>query len=258
MPLMGAPTDPVLLLHGQPGGAGDWDRVRAALGSRAVTIALDRPGWDGHSLAADLRGNAEAAVAALSSRGADRATVVGHSFGGAVAAWLAAFYPERVGALVLVAPAANLASLYRLDYWLAAPVAGYVASMATLAGVGFALSPGPVRRRVAEHLALDDRYLRAASRLLRAPAVWRSYAREQRALVRDLPALEPRLGSISAPTTIVAGREDRVVPAQAAQELAAQIPDAELVLLERAGHLLLQQQPERLAELIAAAAEARS
>jgi pimeloyl-ACP methyl ester carboxylesterase len=83
-----------------------------------------------------------------------------------------------------------------------------------------------------------------------APPAWRAYAAEQQVLVRDLPALEQRLGSISAPTTIVAGSDDHVVPIEAERKLAEQIPDAKLVTLERTGHLVLQQQAERLAELI--------
>jgi pimeloyl-ACP methyl ester carboxylesterase len=242
--------DPVLLLHGQPGAAEDWERVQAAIGDRARTIVIDRPGWDARSAPADLEGNAGAALAALDGFGASRATVAGHSFGGAVAAWLAAFHPERVARLVLVAPAANLASLYRLDYWLATPLAGYLASVATLAGLGAALRPARVRRRIAGQLALDDRYLRAVSRRMLAPGAWRAYAAEQQVLVRDLPTLERALGSIGAPTTIIAGSDDHIVPVEAERTLATQIPHATLVLLEHTGHLLLQQQAERLAELI--------
>jgi pimeloyl-ACP methyl ester carboxylesterase len=247
---MPAAPDPILLLHGQPGAAEDWERVRVAIGNRARTIAIDRPGWDGDSAPADLAGNASAALAALDAHGVRRARVVGHSFGGAVAAWLAAFHAERVASLVLVAPAANVASLYRLDYWLATPLAGYLASVATLGGLGAALSASPLRRWLAGRLALDDRYLLAASRRLLAPTAWRAYAAEQQALVQDLPALEQALGSISAPTTIVAGSDDHVVPIEAEHKLAGQIPDAELIMLEHAGHMLLQQQAERLAELI--------
>ncbi len=207
------------------------------------------PGWNGRA-PTGLKGNAEAALAALDERGAQSAIVAGHSFGGAVAAWLAAFHPERVSSLVLVAPAANTAALYRLDYWLATPLAGYLASVTTLAGVGAALSASPLRRWLAGQLALDDRYLRAVSRRMLAPWAWRSYAAEQQVLVRELPALERALGSISAPTTIIAGSDDHVVPIEAERKLARQIPGAELVLLERTGHLLLQQQAERLAELI--------
>ena len=51
---MTADKDPVLLLHGQPGGAGDWDHVIAALDRQVRAIAIDRPGWDGQSRALDL------------------------------------------------------------------------------------------------------------------------------------------------------------------------------------------------------------
>jgi len=242
---------PALLLHGQPGGACDWDAVAGVLGASAV--AIDRPGWDGRSQPTDLAGNARAALAALDARGIDRATVVGHSLGSAVAAWIAAHQPDRVAALVLAAPAANVASLYALDRWLAVPVAGYLASVASLGGLGLALTAGPARRRIAAKLAIDDGYLRSAATRLRSPAAWRAFTIEQRSLVRDLPALEQRLPRISAPTTIVAGSGDRLVPVTAAGTLAAQINGAELIVLERAGHFVQLQFPRRLADIIGGA-----
>jgi len=243
-------NDPVLLLHGQPGAATDWQRLRAALSNGVRTIAIDRPGWDGRSRVTDLAGNAEAALSALDGAGAARATVVGHSLGAAVAAWLAGLAPARVGRLVLVAPAANLESLGPIDYLLAAPVVGWLASVGAMAGGGLALGAGPVRRWVAEATALDDRYLQTAGRMLLTPAAWRSFVREQRCLVRDLPALERRLPGIAAPTTIVAGTGDHVVPIAAARRLRTQIPGAELVEVEHAGHLLHVQQAGRLAEVV--------
>jgi pimeloyl-ACP methyl ester carboxylesterase len=243
-------NDPVLLLHGQPGAATDWQRLRAAMSDGVRTIATDRPGWDGRSLVTDLAGNAEAALSALDGAGAPRATVVGHSLGAAVAAWLAGLAPARVGRLVLVAPAANLDSLGPIDYLLAAPVVGWLASVGAMAGGGLVLGAGPVRRWVAEATALDDRYLQAAGRMLLTPAAWRSFVREQRCLVRDLPALERQLAKIAAPTTIVAGTADHVVPLSAARRLRTQIPGAELVEVEHAGHLLHVQQAGRLAKIV--------
>jgi pimeloyl-ACP methyl ester carboxylesterase len=244
-------NDPVLLLHGQPGAAADWDHLRASLPKEARTIAIDRPGWDGRSPVRDLAGNASAARTALDRVGADRATVVGHSLGAAVAAWLAWSSPERVGRLVLVAPAVNVDSLSIVDYILAAPVVGWLASVGAMAGGGLVLGTRPVRRWVAEATALDDRYLRAAGRMLLTPSAWRSFVREQRFLVRDLPVLGRRLGEISAPTTIVAGAADRVVPIAAARRLASQIPGAELVMFEHAGHLVHQHHAGELARVIA-------
>ncbi len=247
-------ANPVLLLHGQPGTRRDWERVQAAIGERAATIAFDRPGWDGARPASDLEANAQAAVAALDAEGIGRATVAGHSFGAAVAAWLAAGHPERVASLVLAAPSANGASLLPLDHLLAAPLVGFLVGASVLGATGAALAAPPVRRRIAERLRLDDGYLRATGRVLLDPSTWRAFGVEQRMLLRDLPLLEARLGQITAPTTIAIGTDDFIVPAASARLLSSQIPGARLVELERASHLLPQLRPARLAEIILAAA----
>jgi 3-oxoadipate enol-lactonase/4-carboxymuconolactone decarboxylase len=179
--------------------------------------------------------------------------VVGHSLGAAVAAWLAATRPDRVSALVLAAPAANLAALYPVDRWLAAPMAGELTAAATLGGVGLALALAPMRRRIARTTGLDEAYLHAAGAAVRRPAAWRSYASEQRALVRDLPELERRLGAITAPTTIIAGRHDRVVPAHATLRLSRQIRGARLQHSTTAGHLIPQRDPAAVVAAILAA-----
>jgi pimeloyl-ACP methyl ester carboxylesterase len=246
---------PVLLLHGQPGSAADWRRVIARLHGAVRTIAIDRPGWDG-SPPRDLAGNAQAALAALDAHGVDRALVAGHSLGAAIAAWLAARHPERVSALVLAAPAANVASLYRVDRWLAAPMAGELAGAAALGGVGLALSVAPVRRRIAAVAALDDAYLRGARSAVLRRSAWRAYVSEQRTLVRDLPTLEAWLPRITAPTTILAGAGDRVVPARASLQLSRQIDGARLTVSERAGHLIPQRDPALVAEAILTALRA--
>ncbi len=252
---MDAAKGAVLLLHGQPGSAHDWDRVVAELGPEVETIAIDRPGWDDARPPSDLAGNASAAIEALDARGVKRATVVGHSLGAAVAAWLAIEHPARVQRLVLAAPAVNGASLSWVDSLLAAPVAGSVASVAALSGAGLALAAPPLRRRIADLLGLDESYLDMSSRRLLTPAAWRAFVSEQRMLVRDLPGLERRLAEIAAPTTVVSGRDDRIVSPSAAREVAAQIDNARLVLLDRAGHLLPQRQAARLASLILASGE---
>ena len=252
-----AATDAILLLHGQPGSARDWDRVRAAIGEPARVIAFDRPGWDGRTAATDLAGNAGAAIAMLDAQQVDRAIVVGHSFGGAIAAWLAAAHPARVAALVLAAPSANVASLNRVDRLLARPPFGAVLGAAVLAALGATLRAKPMRERIANQLALDGGYLEGAGQTLLSTAAWRAFSTEQRALIRGLPALEARLPQISAPTTIAIGTADRIVPPLSARLLAAQIGGADVVEIRGANHLLPQQHAERLARIILAAARAR-
>jgi pimeloyl-ACP methyl ester carboxylesterase len=246
----GSAPEPVLLLHGQPGSADDWTRLLEAFDGRVVALAIDRPGWDGRSAPTGLAGNAEAAAAALDAAGIERATVVGHSFGGGVAAWLAVNRGERVSRLVLAAPAANCASLTEVDRALALPLITPVSSTAMLVASGLALGTSPLRRRLATRLGIDEPYLRSVAHMLLTPAVWRAFAYEQRALVSELPILERQLHRIRAETVIVEGTSDRVVPLRAARALAAQIPGAELVLLGRAGHLLPHLHAERLAAII--------
>jgi pimeloyl-ACP methyl ester carboxylesterase len=244
------PSDPVLLLHGQPGRAQDWDAVRSAIGGRAHSIAINRPGWDGETRPVDLAANAEAALAALNAAGLERVTVVGHSLGGAVAAWLASEHPERVHALVLAAPSANRASLNRLDQVLATPILGSALTTSGFTGMGLALRLASVRRGLRRRFGLPDAYLRGYARAMLDPLTWHSFVVEQRMLVRDLPSLEGRLGAISAPTTIVTGTADRIVSPSSVRRLAAEIPGANVIELPGASHLLLQERPDELADLI--------
>ncbi len=245
----------VLLLHGQPGLARDWDRVVAALPDGWRTLAIDRPGWDGRSRATDLAGNAAAAIRALERADVGRATVVGHSWGAAVAAWMASTYPERVAALVLAAPSANRASLLWFDELLAVPGVGYGVTVASLAGPGYALALGPVRRLIAVQLGLDNRYLDGIGAALRRPDAWRTFFFEQRTLIQELPELELRLARISAPATILAGDRDPIVPLSSARLLADQIEGARLVVLPKAGHLLPARRPKQLADAIVSATD---
>jgi pimeloyl-ACP methyl ester carboxylesterase len=246
-------SDAVLLLHGQPGGAADWEGVVEHLSGRADVLAIDRPGWDGRSRARDLAGNARAALAALDERGIARATVAGHSLGAAIAAWLAVHHPDRLDSLVLVAPAANISSLDPIDRLLALPVLAELAAAAGMGGLGLFLSVARLRTRLAATAHLPGGYLAGARSALLAPPAWRSYAIEQRALVHGLPELEPQLSTILAPTTILAGDHDRIVSPHAARRLAEQIPGARLVIKPGAGHLLPQRDPEFVADQIVAA-----
>jgi len=61
-----------------------------------------------------------------------------------------------------------------------------------------------------------ERQLLSLGQQLAWPAAWRAFAIEQRALVEQLPQLDAELGRIAAPTVIVAGAHDRIVPAAAA------------------------------------------
>jgi len=240
----------VVLLHGQPGSARDWDLVVPHLSGRACVLALDRPGYDGVSEPGGIEHSARATVARMDADGIERATIAGLSFGGGVAAWIAANNPERVSALVLISAAANRAALHPVDRLLAAPVAGGLTSGVLVSGGALALSSRRLRQHVAKRQAVPADFLHATAKRLRPGAVRRAFLVEQRAMLRELPILEGLLAMITVPTTIVVGTADTVVGAKAGRLLATQIPGANLVEIEGGRHALTATHGPRIAQLI--------
>lgn len=243
-----------LLLHGQPGGARDWQLVQAELTGRLPTLAIDRPGYDGKLPAGGFPENADAAIRALDRAGAARAVVVGHSFGAGVAAWLAAHHPDRVAALVLVAPAANREALVPADWLLGAPLIGPLCSGSMLYGASLLLASRHTRHYMARAFAMPEELLADSARRLAGRDTRQAFLVEQRALLRQLPQLDARLAAITAPTTIVFGSADAMVPPRAARRLAQQIPGAVLREIPGAHHVLPAEHPEVVAELVVSAA----
>lgn len=96
---------PVVFLHGLFGSGSAWTEVAAGLSQPVV--AFDLPGFGGSDLplGAGVAAYAADLAAALDSLGIDRFELVGHSFGGAVAASLAGLLADRVVSLTLLAPA---------------------------------------------------------------------------------------------------------------------------------------------------------
>ncbi len=99
---------PVVLIHGYSGDLNNWLFNIPALAAKAAVIAVDLPGHGGSTKEvgdASLDTLARDVGAALDALGVTRATLIGHSLGGAVALRLAATRPEFAQGLVLVAPA---------------------------------------------------------------------------------------------------------------------------------------------------------
>src|SRR5260370_18693246 len=111
----------LVLLHGEPGSAADWQQVMARLPPTLHAVAVDRPGYSSsRQPAAGFAGNARAVLAELDSRDIARAVLVGHSYGGGVALSAASLAPHPVEALILLA-SVGPACLNGWDRLLAAP-----------------------------------------------------------------------------------------------------------------------------------------
>ena len=114
----------IVLLHGQPGSAADWQQLADQLPAELRVVALDRPGYGAsRQPAGGFAFNARAVLADLDARGIERAVLAGHSYGGGVALSVAQLAPQRVEALVLLA-SVGPGCLTGWDRLLAAPVAG--------------------------------------------------------------------------------------------------------------------------------------
>jgi len=62
--------------------------------------------------------------------------------------------------------------------------------------------------------------------------------------------LTSRLSEIKVPTLVIVGRHDWITPLEASEELAAHIPNAELVIFENSGHSPQQEEPERFIRVV--------
>ncbi|HTE87062.1 MAG TPA: alpha/beta hydrolase [Dehalococcoidia bacterium] len=164
--------------------------------------------------------------------------VAGHSLGAMVAAELAAVQPERFTALVMIAPL----GLWNPEY----PVADFFSMSPTeVARATYYNAESPTARAAAAPARDDEGYIafmldRAKSLATAAKYLWPIPNR----------GLAGRLHRVAAPTLLVWGESDGIVPPQYAQEFQRLIPQARLETIAEARHLPQVEQPERLAQAV--------
>ncbi len=215
--------EPLVCLHGA--GGLRISRAHEILAERHRVILFEAPGFgaspvnDRSRSARELAGTIAQAVANL---GIDRYNLMGTSFGGRLALWVAAQGPERLTALVLVAPAAIR------------PEGGDGAAPAAGAGELYAHParqpklPPPDPAILAKQAALVQR--------LRGPA-------------RD-PELESQFPSLTMPTLVLFGTSDRVIPPEMGRFYRELLPNCHFVLVYDAGHAIDADRPEAFAAVV--------
>lgn len=243
----GAPA--LVLLHGQPGTAGDWYRVAPLLSTDHRVIAVDRPGYTGDpSLARDWVGNAEALVQMLDDLRLQEVVLVAASWAGGVAIEAAIRTPGRIAGIVFVASVGGGGAITRLDRVVALPpVLAIGARLAQHTGVGLA---GPLSR--ASGSRLDEQAVREARMSLavwRERRVWTAAAREQRFFMRDDEALRTAVPRVDVPAIVIQGTRDMTLPPRAGSALAAALPRSRLVNVE-AGHMVAFEEPGSVAAAV--------
>lgn len=238
---------PLVFLHGFSGVTGTDPLVEALAESHEV-IAPVCPGFTDLAEIDEIRDVHDLALHyddLLDALGLDRVAVVGHSFGGMIAAELAAHVNTRVSRLVLAAPiglwnetypTADLFTEFPMGLqqllWVdsASPVAqAAMAATAAAAGEGEGTNP------------FVQMLLRALPGVTTATKFM--WPLPDKGLVR-------RLRRIKAPTLVVWGDKDKLNPARYADDFAKGIPDAKVEVLEGAAHMVPYERQDDFVKLV--------
>ena len=226
---------PVLFISGLAGFASFWQDQVAAFSKKFDVITHDHRGIgqsDPSRVGFTVDRMANDVIALMDALEIERAHVVGHSTGGAIAQILAVEYPKRLGAVVLSAtwtkPDAYFRRLFglRKDILLRLGPSAYVQSSTLFLYPGWWVARNNERSRQqeAQALAVFPPTEIAASRIDAILAFDRTES----------------LGKIKIPTLVVGAEDDLVTPSYFSEELARLIPNAEVKIFPRGGHAFTQ------------------
>lgn len=233
-------TDGILLIHAFPLDARMWDAQRESLGGLPLS-APHLPGFGGTGLAGDVLSMATAArrcVAALDEAGIDRALVCGLSMGGYVAFELWRTVRHRILGLVLANTRAEA------DAPEAAERRRDLAARLLREGNVLIASPPPLLSDGASTEIREQVRGMIAAQPVEAIAGAALGMAERRDSTPDLP-------QIDVPTLVITSSEDALIPADVSAPMADLIPDAQLAVIDGAGHLSNLERPGEFSELLA-------
>lgn len=242
---------PLVLLHGSGPGVSafsNWHGVTPLLTGQFRTIAPDIAGYGLTEFRSDGRYDIKRwsahLLAFLDALGVERAVLVGNSFGGALAVATAVFAPERVAGLVL----------------LGTPAGEF--PMTTGLRSGWYYEPSPENMRaILREFPFDPEIVTEEMVGQRYELSARPGAQEAfRRLVPEPSGADGGtvrgagagfLAKVSAPTMIVHGQQDRVVPLEAGLFASRHIPGSDLHVFGRCGHWVQLERPEAFAQQVA-------
>ena len=239
----------LVLLHGSNADLHTWDGWVRALVPTYRVVRYDQigHGLTGPNPARDY--DAEAFVEQLEAvakhLGLRRFVLAGNSMGGAVAWRYALAHPERLNGLVLI-DAAGAPVRAR-----SSPPLGFrLARTPVLRDVMRNLTPRPLierslRQTVADPASVTPATLDRYWELLRYPG--NRQATVDRFATPNTPATAEQMRQVQAPTLILWGAEDRLIPPASARWFAAAIPNSRTIIYPGVGHIPMEEIPDRSA-----------
>ena len=250
----GDPKAPALvLIHGFASSTLVWSKVflrLAAAGFHVIAVDMLGFGYSGKPRNGEytIPGQASLLVSLLDRLNVKRATLVGSSYGGAVAATCALDHPQRVEKLVLIGTVNNNRPLaYKLMRVFSSPVFGDVVSP-LLIGSRRLLRQRMKRVYDRHSWVMDERRVDARHLPLRA-------ARTQRAIINtvrrwDAERISRDAHLIQQPTLLIWGETDREIPLADGERLHAEIPGSRLIVFLNCGHLPHEEYPEAFTNVV--------
>jgi len=251
----GEPNAPALvLIHGFASSTLVWSKVflpLAEAGFRVIAVDMLGFGYSGKPRNGEytIAGQAKLLIGVLEQLGIDRATLVGSSYGGAVAATCALDYPRQVERLVLIGTVNNNRPLnYKLMRVFGSPLFGDVVSPLLIG------SRRLLRRRMKRvydrHAwVLDERRVDARHLPLRASSTQRAIIRTVRGWDAERISRDAHL--IPKPTLLLWGENDREIPLADGERLHEEIPGSRLIVFLNCGHLPHEEYPEAFTKVVA-------
>jgi len=250
----------LLLIHGLGTNAKGWQRNLPALSAKYRVIALDLPGYGRSSKGPydySMAFHARTAAGLLAALDIDRAVWGGHSMGGQIALTAALEMPDRVAGLALLSTAGFEGFTEGEGDWMKSAVTPKFVKDSTIRQIAASVhSNFHATPPEADFFITDRIQVRGAKGFDDYTyAVWRNVA-----AMLDGPTHE-RLGAIKAPTLIIYGENDGLIPnpylhggftrdvAVSGQQA---IAGSELVLLPSTGHMVMFERPEAVNEAILA------
>jgi pimeloyl-ACP methyl ester carboxylesterase len=259
IPADGGTLPPVVFIHGASGNLLDqMVPIGPELEGRAEMLFFDRPGHGWSSRGPDNATpdtQAHTIAALMDAVGIEQAVIVGHSFGGGVAAAFALEHPEKTLGLVFLSaashqwPGGGTSWYYGLTTM---PVLGRIFSETLSLPAGWSRMTAATDCVFAPNPVPEGYNRRAAIALVLRPSAFRANATDVESLYPHVAEAASRYGGIDRPTVVISGDSDAVVYEEIhSQGLARDIPGAELVWIENLGH-----KPDWVApELVAGAIE---
>lgn len=248
---------PVVVLHGAGANLQDMNlALGQRLAARHRVILVDRPGF---GFSARIAGDCSSPASQASvlrdlfdKLGIDRAIVVGHSWGGALALTFALDFPDRAAGLVLIAAPTHpaFAGMAKVNAVLASPIGWLFAY--TLAFPFGALLIWPGSRTAFRPQVIPDGYVkRTAAMLVLRPRSLLANWGDVGCLDGFLAQQATRYGGLATPTIALTGDSDPLVPPKDhVVKLAAATPVVKVEVLPGFGHMLHHAAADRVAAAV--------